>query len=163
MFSQVMTIWNRFANFLFNRNVDTPDPELKKIAMYDVITVNPTLKIFSFFCKSVQNDLKRVKNTKPPTHRRQFRPILPQVNVNTSYHTECPRILSINMTWVKKHKVSWKCVQMPPLPYLNLTQPKNIWNFIFLNELCHRTPTQSFFCDIIMSLTLSKDWKWIRF
>ena len=38
--------------------------------MYDVITEVPVVKIFSEkkkFCKSTQNGLKRVKNTKPPT------------------------------------------------------------------------------------------------
>ena len=68
--------------------------------MYDVITVNPTGKIF--------------------TERNQrFRPILPLENVvNTDYHTECYPILSINMAWVKKAIVSTKLQITHPTPLL---------------------------------------------
>ena len=56
-----------------------------------------------FFCKSIPNGLKRVKNMKPPTSRRwRFRPILPLENVNTSYHTEFHH--SINLCSLGKIK-----------------------------------------------------------
>ena len=63
-----------------------------------------------FFCKSIPNGLKRVKNTKSaklnfcrsPVPAAGGRPILPLENVNTSYHTEFHQILSINVAWVPK-------------------------------------------------------------
>ena len=75
-------------------------------------------------CKSTPNGLKRVKNTKLPTHppQRRCRWIILLEYVNKSYHTISLQNLSINVASIHKRVlVAWKCTNAPPpLPQVHL-------------------------------------------
>ena len=68
-----------------------------------------------FFCKSIPNGLKCVKNTKSatpnfcrsPVPATGGRPIFPLENVNTSYHSDFQQIQSINV--VGEHVFKKRC------------------------------------------------------
>ena len=91
------------------------------------------------FCKSIPNGLKRVKNTKSatpnfcrsPVPATGGQPIFPLENVNTSYHSEFQKILSINV--VGEHVFKKQCqnftFQILPKIWLSfltiLTEKKN--------------------------------------
>ena len=95
-----------------------------------------------FFCKSIPNGLKRVKNTKSakpnfcrsPVPAAGGRPILPLENVNTSYHSEFQQILSINV--VGEHIFKKRCqnftFQKLPKIWLSFLTILTEKNFFFL-------------------------------
>jgi len=63
--------------------------------------VNPSVKFFTFFCKSIPNGLKRMKNMKQPTaviggSDFYLQRMLVQATLLNLYP-----ILSINVAWVK--------------------------------------------------------------